>query len=295
MTFTPLTHVADSLVTAHHLFGGTFDVCIEEACIPNENMTRDHERALAHCAGTAAPMLRLYSWQPWAVSLGAHQREYDMDREACRRKGFELVRRPTGGRAVLHANELTYCIVTPLATPEQPDRTMHDVYRDIHILLLQALHALGATEAAFEKTQADLRAHYRGGAQSVVCFSSSARYEIVWQRHEQGVYKENTSQQGARKLVGSAQRLYTTCSHAADSHAHIPTVLQHGSVLLSAGHEQLADMARVVDEVERETVRRALTEKAATLSEVCGRVVSFAECAEAITQAFACMQAVVAE
>jgi lipoate-protein ligase A len=267
--------VADSLVTASSLFGGAFDFHTEESCTPHENMKHDHERALAHCAGAAAPMLRLYSWQPWAISLGAHQREYDVDVEACRRKGFELVRRPTGGRAVLHANELTYCVVAPLATREQPERTIHDVYRDVHILLLQALHALGATEAAFEKTQADLRAHYRGGAYSMVCFSSSARYEIVWQRHE-----DNGS---ARKLVGSAQRLYTH-----PNNGNLATVLQHGSILLGAGHEQLADVARVVDEAERESIRRALAEKAATLEDVCAREVSFAECAEAIARVFAC-------
>jgi lipoate-protein ligase A len=267
------------------LFGTDVEFLIDTARSPQENMQLDHERAIACCAGTARPLLRLYSWNPWGVSLGAHQREYDVDIAACRREGFEVVRRPTGGRAVLHANEVTYCAVLPLVLPQAPSRTIHDIYRDIHILILSALHALGATDTFFEKTQPDWRAHYRSHQHSMVCFSSSARYEIVW---------HDARTATSKKVVGSAQKLYTpnarirSCSASSDNNAHHgnAVVLQHGSILLGSGHERLAEVARVVDEHEREHIRQALQTKSATLEEVCGRTVSFDECAEAIQNVF---------
>ncbi len=256
------TVASDLLVT--RLFGSVFDVFVDEAHNPLENMRLDHERAIACMNGVTKPMLRLYSWKPWAVSLGAHQSDKDISLQSCQVRGFDLVRRPTGGRAVLHANELTYSIVVPLATPDEPTRNIYDIYRDVHILLLKALHLLGAEEATFKKTHADLRSHYRrGGVRAVSCFSSSARYEIVWRE---------------RKIVGSAQKLYTP-------HRTTPgraVLLQHGSILLGAGHEQLADVAYVQDESERDGIRSALRDKAATLEEICGQKFSFTECVEAI-------------
>jgi lipoyl(octanoyl) transferase len=284
--------LSSSLLSARDLFGAPFDIIIEEAQNPHHNMAFDHARALACAEGTAAPMLRLYSWKPWAVSLGAHQRDYDIDLEACSRAGFEVVRRPTGGRAVLHANELTYSVVLPLATRLQPERTIHDVYRDVHILLLEALHRLGATAISFEKTQPDLRAHYRSGAHSMVCFSSSARYELTWLHGGT-----------AKKVVGSAQRLYTPAAsgktntnQSQQAQRQQAVVLQHGSILLGSGHERLASVARTYaqgddrdqpNQRDRAAISKALAEKSTTLEEICGHSVSFSACADAVRSVFA--------
>jgi lipoate-protein ligase A len=250
------------------LFGDTFEVIVEPNQPPHLNMQRDSEAALACAAGKAASHIRLYSWQPWAVSLGAHQREADIDLERCNALDIDVVRRPTGGRAVLHANELTYCAVVPLTTPEVPHRTIHDVYRDVHIILLEALQLLGARNVTFERRQTDFQAHYRTNAESLLCFSSSARYELVWC---------DGCGSAAKKVVGSAQRLFTQGGRA--------VVLQHGSILLGAGHERLADVVRVSQEHQRERLRAALQSKSATLADVTGRAVSFDECAYAISMA----------
>jgi len=246
------------------LFGDAFDVVVEPNQQAHLNMQRDNEAALV-CSGNAKPQIRLYSWQPWAVSLGAHQREVDIDMEHCNILGIDVVRRPTGGRAVFHANELTYCAVVPLTTPEAPRRTIHDVYRDVHIILLEALQLLGIHNVTFERRQTDFQAHYRTNAESFLCFSSSARYELVWY---------NSHGSAAKKVVGSAQKLFTQGGRA--------VVLQHGSVLLGAGHERLADVVRVGQEHQRERLRAVLQSKSATLSDVAHRVISFDECAHAV-------------
>lgn len=215
------------------------------------NMRLDEERAHACAAREAMPLLRLYAWQPWAVSLGANQRETDIDPQRCAERGFDLIRRPTGGRAILHADELTYCVVTPLAEGQ----TIHDLYRDIHLVLREALLSLGAAGLDFEKSQPDFRTLYKTPNRSLPCFASAARYELQWQ---------------GRKLVGSAQRRYGT------------VVLQHGSILLGPGHEQLADVASLANDAERETMRSKLCAQTTTLSEICGRIISYEECAAAI-------------
>ncbi len=235
------------------------DVFVHPEYVPQTNMDIDHHRALALASGEAKPMLRLYSWKPYAVSLGAHQRSSDIDERACERQGIEIVRRPTGGRAIVHANELTYSVVLPLTTSSAPKRSAHDIYRDVHILLLRGLHTLGATMLDFEKKQPDFRAHYKSGTVAMPCFASSARFEIV---------------RGAQKVVGSAQKIYGN------------VVLQHGSILLGAGHERLADVLNLHTSAEREQIRRTIGERSTTLEEVLQRTVSFEECAEALLRAF---------
>lgn len=253
----------NTVETISHLFGveslEEIEIAVHPHHEPQANMNIDHEHALALQSGTAKPMLRLYSWKPHAVSLGAHQRESDIDRAACKRLGIDIVRRPTGGRAIVHADELTYSIVLPIATSDKTHRTIHDVYRDVHILLLRALHRLGATMLDFEKKQPDFRAHYKSGSVAMPCFASSARHEIV---------------HGTRKVVGSAQKLYGN------------VVLQHGSILLGAGHERLADILNLSSDQEREHIRQTIRERSATLEKVLGRQISFDECANAVLATF---------
>jgi lipoate-protein ligase A len=232
---------------------GQLEIIDSGAGTAAHNMLIDEQRAHACAAGEASPLLRLYAWQPWAVSLGANQRETDIDPQRCAERGFDLVRRPTGGRAILHADELTYCVVTPLADGQ----TVHDLYRDIHLLLRDALVSLGAIGLDFEKSQPDFRALYKSSTRSLPCFSSAARYELQWH---------------GRKLVGSAQRRYGT------------VVLQHGSILLGSGHEQLADVATLASEEERKTMRSTLLNQTTTLHEICGRTISYEECSAAIVR-----------
>lgn len=230
---------------------GEFELLNTGFSTGSENMRFDMERTNAVAAGTAQPMFRLYGWNPWSVSLGANQDENEIDPEACSRLGFDIVRRPTGGRAVLHANELTYSVVTPLSE----GRTVHDVYRDIHIILLEAFQSIGCSGLDFQKSQPDFRQLYKENEMSVSCFASSARYEISLD---------------GRKIVGSAQRLFGKA------------LLQHGSILLGDGFEQLALTARVSTPEKRERLMEFMKSHSATLSEAAGRNISFDEAANAV-------------
>ena len=206
------------------------------------NMERDE--ALAHAlqaqADGAAQVLRLYGWVPPAISLGHHQDASTIDAEALRRDGFDLVRRPTGGRAILHHEELTYCVVMFAGR-----RSILQVYNAISEALVKGL-ALYGVEVSLQKSQPDFQTAYRDQS-SIPCFTSSARYEIEW---------------GGRKMVGSAQRRY------ADGERDV--VLQHGSILCGPAHRRLSAYLRIGNDAVRERIEREMREKTVDLAEITG-------------------------
>lgn len=219
-----------------------------------ENMRFDEERVKLVANGEALPMLRVYGWKPWAVSLGANQRESDIDPIEREKKGFDLVRRATGGRAVLHADELTYSIVTPIGK-----YSVQEWYRLSHERLLASLRTI-APSLDFEKSQPNFRELYKAmPQQTVACFASSARYELI---HD------------GRKVVGSAQRVFGN------------VLLQHGSILLGTGGEQLADISKLNGTHSVEDIRATILSHSSTLSEAAGRGVEFEEVANAIKKGF---------
>ncbi len=238
---------------AARLFGGEFELVDSGFQSGQYNMDFDTRRMTDLSLGKVLPMLRLYGWAPYAVSLGAHQSAAEIDIEKCRQFNFDIVRRPTGGRAVLHANELTYCAVVRMDAAG----TAHDFYRELHQLLISALEAICPGQLEFEKSQPDFRDFYKSSQMSVSCFASSARYEVVWR---------------GRKLIGSAQRLYGD------------VLLQHGSILLGSGHERLADVVSGKDEPARNMLKEYIMGHSATLEQVCGRAVTYDECRHAIVQ-----------
>jgi lipoate-protein ligase A len=160
-------------------------------------MGLDEALALSCARGEGGPALRLYAWNPPTVSLGYAQPVAGaVDLEACRRLGVGLVRRMTGGRAVLHQHELTYAVAFPEGL-FGPGGVEED-YRRISRGLLLGLRRLGV--------RADLTRGPSGrGARSSVCFLATSRFELAVE---------------GRKLVGSAQRRLRGA------------VLQHGSVLV---------------------------------------------------------------
>ncbi len=144
---------------------------------------------------TGAHLWRCYRWSPFCLSFGRHEpaaRRYDRDQIAA--AGIDCVRRPTGGRAVWHARELTYAVAAPMTAYG----SLRSGYRAIHTRLAVALGSLGATA-----TLAADRA--TPGLGSGPCFAVPVGGEIVV---------------AGRKVVGSAQRRGDTA------------LLQHGSVLL---------------------------------------------------------------
>jgi lipoate-protein ligase A len=174
--------------------------------------------------GPPGPTLRLYSWSPPALSLGRRQGAAGAhDPAFLRREGIDLVRRPTGGRAVLHEHERTYAVMGGLGPPPFPGGVL-DTYRRIAAALLFALRSLGVDASSEARGRS---ARDPGPSGPPVCFDRAGAHEIS---------------AGGRKLVGSAQLRRRR------------TFLQHGSILLRADPVRLslaigapADGARFVD------------------------------------------------
>jgi lipoate-protein ligase A len=186
------------------------------------------------------PTLRLFRWNPWAISVGYNQETGGLDRDACLREHIDVVRRPTGGRAILHAEELTYSVVMVTGR-----RSVLQVYNDISRALVRGLRLFGV-DAALQRSQPNFAESYRQPT-SIPCFTSSARYEIEW---------------GGRKLVGSAQRRFS------DGERDI--VLQHGSILVGPAHRRLSEFLTVRDGPTLDVIRKDLRERTVDLSEILG-------------------------
>ncbi len=204
------------------------------------NMAADESQARALASGEGTPVLRIFRWRPWAISLGYNQNADELDAPRCAADGIDIVRRPTGGRAILHAEELTYSVVMPAGR-----RSVLQVYNEISAALVRGLTLYGV-DVALQKSQPDFAREYRSSS-SIPCFTSSARYEIEWRD---------------RKLVGSAQRRFS--GPGGD------VVLQHGSILCGDAHVRLADYLASAVADAREGIRSSLRAKTADLRMITG-------------------------
>jgi lipoate-protein ligase A len=193
---------------------------------------------LDEVAGGAAAALRLYRWVPPALSLGRFQPDGDVDREACRRLGVEIVRRPTGGRALLHGGDLTYAVALP--RPEGAAGTVDAVYRLIARGLIAGLARLGV-EAAVARHE---------GPAGPVCFASQQGADL---------------RVGERKLCGSAQlnRDGVVLQHGSILLCRLPfdeTDLLHGAADRSVLHAATVTLADLGAPTDAGTVAQALVE-----------------------------------
>ncbi|MGH7669126.1 MAG: lipoate--protein ligase family protein [Gemmatimonadaceae bacterium] len=171
------------------------------------NMAWD-QALMARARRTGEAVLRVYAWSRPTLSLGRNQTAcgaYDLNRAA--ELGVDFVRRPTGGRALLHHHEVTYSVTAPDAF----DATLRGAYARINALLLDALHALGVpAELAVDPTRLPAPG-------LSPCFDQPAAGEIMV---------------AGRKLVGSAQW------------RHEGALLQHGSILLADDQHLIAGLLR---------------------------------------------------
>ncbi len=199
------------------------------------NMAIDQAIAEACAAGDSPPTLRFYRWNPPAVSLGRLQPISDIDEDQVRALGYELVRRPTGGRAILHTDEFTYSVAAAINHPLMHGGVM-DAYLRISNALIAGLRLLGVDA---DKAPGDVRV---GADVSAVCFETPSAYEIT---------------AGGRKLMGSAQ------SRRANY------VLQHGSLPLVGDITRLIDVLALPPE-QAATLRAELRTRACTLAQALG-------------------------
>ncbi len=150
-------------------------------------MAVDEAMLEAHSAGDAPPTLRVYAWQPPAVSLGKFQPiESTVSLAACQELGIEVVRRPTGGRAILHtADEVTFSIVASAARLGASG--VMDCYRTLAGGIMAALRLLGVEAELVERAAPAANPE---AVSDPACFAVKARCDLVV---------------GSQKLVGSAQ------------------------------------------------------------------------------------------
>lgn len=163
------------------------------------------------------PTLRLYSWKRAAVSLGCFQPIGDIDSRFCKKKGIEVVRRITGGKAVLHDKELTYSFV---ADEQMMPESVIESYKIISTPVLNALSSLGIN-ACFKDSLASK-------TKSPACLSNPSWYEIL---------------AGGRKIAAASQK------------RHEGKVLQHGSILLLVDHAMQADILKRKGKALAENIR----------------------------------------
>lgn len=168
---------------------------------PAENMAIDEEILEAHLRGEAPPTLRFYGWTPPAVSYGYNQVLPEEIASRIRAEGLEVVRRPTGGRAVLHMGEFTYSFVGTAVSPEHSDGFLSASITQAYKQICQGLK-IGLKRLGVEVELGQAQAAYR---QNHDCFLATTGADLHY---------------GGKKLIGSAQ---LRRKHA---------VLQHGSLLL---------------------------------------------------------------
>lgn len=218
------------------------------------NMAVDEAILDAINAHQAPPTLRLYAWQPACLSLGYAQPATDVDLEAITERGWTLVRRPTGGRAILHIDELTYAVIGPTSDPRLSGGVLES-YRRLSQALLEALRQLGLPAQAEKEYTAPSSINPHGP----VCFEVPSNYEITVL---------------GKKLIGSAQA------------RRKEGVLQHGSLPLTGDLTRITQGLRFADQASRQTAAQRLLQRALTVETALNQVVSWQQAARAFVNAF---------
>jgi lipoyl(octanoyl) transferase len=218
------------------------------------NMSQDEAILACVTSGHSLPTLRLYAWDPGCLSLGYAQHCSDIDLTALNSHGWDYVRRPTGGRAILHIDEITYSVCAPF-TCSAVCGSLLESYRRLSRGLLRALEILGLQASADKEYDPSELA-----ASHPICFEVPSNYEITAL---------------GKKLIGSAQSRKSG------------GVLQHGTLPLTGDIARINDVLSYPVEFARAQARERIYLHAVTLETVLGRVVSWSEAADAMTNGFA--------
>lgn len=200
------------------------------------------------------PTLRLYAWDPPCLSLGYAQNRTDVNDHALSHKNWDLVRRPTGGRAILHTDELTYSVCAPLKEPRVMGSVLESYCR-LSKALLSALRILGIEAVAHELNQE----HKQKQPSGPVCFEEPSNYEITV---------------NGKKLIGSAQA------------RRMEGVLQHGSIPIHGDISRILESLSFANDAEREKAQKRLLDHATTIEMVLGREFTWDEIADAFRSGF---------
>lgn len=229
------------------------------------NMAIDEAIMIAHREGLVPPTIRFYQWSPPAVSLGYFQDlQKEIDVDTCKNMGIDIVRRPTGGKAVLHDKELTYSFIIKESHP-LVNGSILETYKKISGGIIRGLSYLGikaelvplreklkstpsGNEAKSEIPHSDIRS---------ICFSVPSQYEV---------------QVKGKKIVGSAQVRKREI------------VLQHGSLLIELEKDKLFSVFNFPSAKIKEKLKTGF--KATSLEEILKKKINFTELSEILLRGF---------
>lgn len=217
------------------------------------NMALDESILESVSAGTSIPTLRLYAWSPPCISLGYAQPYADIEISRAESRGWTIVRRPTGGRAILHTDELTYAVIAPVDHPDLAGGVIPS-YQRLSKALMRGLGYIGLSVNVAPEVK--LSEQERSNP---VCFEVPSSYEI---------------EVAGRKLLGSAQV------------RRLKGILQHGTLPLRGDITRICDALWFADEGSRQQAKERVQSRAASVGELLNSEVSWERAANALIRGF---------
>ena len=225
---------------------------------PAFNMALDEALLFWHSENKIPPTIRFYGWNPPTLSVGYFQNiEKEINLDAVKKHGLGFVRRPTGGRGVLHDQELTYSVIVSEEHPEMP-KTVTEAYRVISEGILEGFRELGL-DAYFAIPRTEKEKQSLKNPRSSVCFDAPSWYELVVE---------------GRKVAGSAQTRQKG------------VILQHGSILLDLDEDKLFDLFIYKNDRLRERMQRNFKQKAVAINELAKEKITIEEASKAFKKGF---------
>jgi lipoyl(octanoyl) transferase len=225
---------------------------------PSYNMALDETLLNWHSEGRIPPTIRFYGWNPATLSIGYFQQiDKEINMTAVREKELGFVRRPTGGRGVLHEHELTYSVIVSEDHAAMP-QSVTEAYRVISQGLLHGFQELGL-DAYFAIPETEIEKDALKNPRSSVCFDAPSWYELVVE---------------GRKVAGSAQTRQKD------------VILQHGSILLDIEVDKLFDLFHYKTDRLRNRMQKQFATKAVAINELLHTPVGLEEASRAFKKGF---------
>lgn len=221
----------------------------------NGRFNMDLDIQLANNFSDNQVICRVYRWKPYCISLGANQNIEEINIEKARLDDIDVIKRPTGGRAILHSEELTYSVIYPI----DYKTSAHDLYNQINIALRKGLilYNCSLSKIELEHNQPDFKDFYKQDKSSI-CFAVSAKSEINY---------------NAKKLVGSAQRKMGN------------VILQHGSILAGNYHLKIVDYLKIENN-RKQTVKEDIINSTIDLKTILNEEIEYSRLKTSLRQGF---------
>jgi lipoate-protein ligase A len=201
------------------------------------NMAADQALLNSLLSGASPPTLRFYRWEKPTVSTGYFQKTAQLNLPGIERRGWDLVRRPTGGRAVLHWKEVTFSAVFPTG-----GRNLWEIFRHVHLAIGAGLQKAGIPALV-------LPARCQGApGHNPACFASPSRFELTL---------------NGRKVAGTAQKMVRDC------------ILVHGSIPIESTYRELYDVIPFPGDAARKAALDKAMEKMTSIQEGTGNIYDF--------------------